>query len=161
MIKGVAESEYYTPYSINRQQLKKRKEAYSNARYEYNMYNHMRNVALMSDLAAGVLNGVARKRGSRLSLPMESTSKITPSYVNARYNLMKEKNDLNRLLTEHADYDGKLAYGIILGEDSGKRNEDNNKAVPVKNRRRGNPIDEWGKEHLQGDIWRNYLKNKK
>lgn len=115
----------------------------------------MRNVALISDIAAAVLNAVARKRGSRLSLPMDSTSKVNPYFIKAKNNFLGKKDAYECLLKEHADYDGQILYNILPKSIYDAPDKKDSQSPHMEN-----PIDRWGREHLQGDIWTNYLKNK-
>lgn len=115
----------------------------------------MRNVALISDIAAAVLNAVARKRGSRLSLPMDSTSKVNPYFIKAKNNFLGKKDAYECLLKEHADYDGQILHNILPKSIYDAPNKKDSQSPHMEN-----PIDRWGREHLQGDIWTNYLKNK-
>lgn len=125
------------------------------AHNDYKRYNRMRNVALISDIAAAVLNTVARKRGSRLSLPMDSTSKVNSYFIKAKNNFLEKKDAYECLLKEHADYDGHILHNILPKGVYDAHNKKDSQSPHMEN-----PIDRWGREHLQGDIWTNYLKNK-
>ncbi len=121
----------------------------------------LRNAALINDFASGIINIIARKRGSRYLLPTDSAEEFKSYYLQAQDRLKEAQND----------YNGMLAKEKIFTPPASSRNENVigtgylpvSKSIPLQTIKLSPPnghntekpagnwrkvVDKWRKEHL-------------
>ncbi len=75
-----------------------------NIKRDLHLINRVRNRALISDLASGLVNLIARRKGSRMSLPTDATEKYNNTFL--------QLND--KLHMAQRDYEGAIARKKIF-----------------------------------------------
>lgn len=84
------------------------------AREEHKAVAKMHNAALIGDFASGLMNVIARRKGSRFSLPVDASAKSAPYFLQSS----------ERLKEAERDYKGIIAKEILFSPRNGdKQNE--------------------------------------
>lgn len=70
------------------------------ARDEHRKTSNLHNSALLADIASGLLNIIARRKGSRVSLPVGTAANTAPYFMESRENLKAAERDYKGLLAK-------------------------------------------------------------
>lgn len=70
------------------------------ARDEHRKTSNLHNSALLADIASGLLNIIARRKGSRTSLPVGTAANTAPYFMESRENLRAAERDYKGLLAK-------------------------------------------------------------
>ena len=91
------------------------------AREEHKAVERMHNSALIGDFASGLLNVIARRKGSRFSLPVDASAKSAPYFLQSS----------ERLREAERDYKGLLAKEILFSSKGNKDKSSNSNVTYI------------------------------
>lgn len=112
----------YGSKALSEEELAMRK-AYDAAKKDYERVNRMRNAALISDFASGLLNITARKHGSLRSLPTTATATVNPYYLQARETSELLRKGFNEKFGKNPDYSGEISRNTLFAKKGSGNNQ--------------------------------------